>query len=34
MTLFRRVQRFTPILVESAKPCRYSVGNSCCVDET
>ena len=34
VTLFRWVQRFTPILVEAAKPCRHSVGASWFVDET
>ena len=34
MTLFRWVQRFTPILVEAAMPCRHSVGGHWFVDET
>jgi transposase-like protein len=34
VTLFRWVQRFTPILVEAAKPCRHSVGGHWFVDET
>jgi len=34
VTLFRWVQRFTPILVEAAKPCRHMVGSSWFVDET
>ena len=34
VTLFRWVQRFTPILVEAAKPCRHSAGSSWFVDET
>lgn len=34
VTLFRWVQRFTPMLVEAAKPCRHSVGSSRFVDET
>jgi IS6 family transposase len=34
VTLFRWVQRFTPILVEAAKPCRHSVGSHWVVDET
>jgi transposase-like protein len=34
VTLFRWVQRFTPILMEAAKPCRRSVGGHWFVDET
>jgi len=34
VTLFRWVQRFTPILMDAAKPCRHSVGSSWFVDET
>ena len=34
MTLFRWVQRFTPILVDAAQPCRHSVGGHWFVDET
>lgn len=34
MTLFRWVQRFTPLLVETARPCRHSVGDRWFVDET
>jgi IS6 family transposase len=34
VTLFRWLQRFTPILVEAAKPCRHSVGGHWFVDET
>jgi transposase-like protein len=34
VTLFRWVQRFTPILVDAAKPCRHSLGASWSVDET
>jgi transposase-like protein len=34
VTLFRWVQRFTPVLVDAAKPCRHSVGSSWFVDET
>jgi IS6 family transposase len=34
VTLFRWVQRFTPILVEAAKPCRHRVGGHWFVDET
>jgi len=34
VTLFRWVQRFTPILVEAAKACRHRVGGHWFVDET
>jgi transposase-like protein len=34
VTLFRWVQRFTPILVEAAMPCRHSVGGHWFIDET
>jgi IS6 family transposase len=34
VTLFRWVQRFTPILIEAARPCRHAVGNRWFVDET
>ena len=34
VTLFRWVQRFTPILVDAARPCRHSVGGHWFVDET
>ena len=34
VTLFRRVQRFTPLLVEAARPCRHAVGFRWFVDET
>ena len=34
VTLFRWVQRFTPILMDAAKPCRHRVGGSWFVDET
>jgi transposase-like protein len=34
VTLFRWVQRFTPLLVEAAKPCRRRVGGHWFVDET
>ena len=34
VTLFRWVQRFTPLLVDAATPCRHSVGSSWFVDET
>jgi len=32
--LFRCVQRFTPLLVDAAQPCRHSVGDRWFVDET
>ena len=34
ITLFRWVQRFTPLLVDAARPCRHSVGDHWFVDET
>jgi transposase, IS6 family len=34
VTLFRWVQRFTPVLVETARPCRHAVGGHWFVDET
>jgi transposase-like protein len=34
VTLYRWVQRFTPLLVEAARPCRHSVGGHWFVDET
>ena len=34
VTLFRWVQRFTPLLVDAARPCRHSVGGHWFVDET
>ncbi|MFN0088748.1 MAG: IS6 family transposase [Acidimicrobiales bacterium] len=34
VTLFRWVQRFTPILAEAARPCRHGVGDRWFVDET
>ena len=34
MTLFRGVQRFTPLLMDAARPCRHSVGGHWFVDET
>ena len=34
VTLFRWVQRLTPILMDAAKPCRHSVGGHWFVDET
>jgi len=34
VTLYRWVQRFTPLLVNAARPCRHSVGGRWFVDET
>jgi len=34
VTLFRWVQRFTPLLIDAARPCRHSVGAHWFVDET
>ena len=34
VTLFRWVQRFTPVLVDAARPCRHAVGDRWFVDET
>jgi transposase-like protein len=34
VTLYRWVQRFTPLLVEAARPCRHAVGDRWLVDET
>jgi hypothetical protein len=34
VTLFRWVQRFTPLLVDAARPCRHAVGSRWFVDET
>ena len=34
VTLLRWVQRFTPLLVDTARPCRHSVGARWFVDET
>ena len=34
VTLFRWVQRFTPLLVDAARPCRHRGGGSWFVDET
>ena len=34
VTLFRWVQRFTPLLVDAARPCRHTVGARWFVDET
>jgi transposase-like protein len=34
VTLYRWVQRFTPLIVEAARPCRHTVGDRWFVDET
>ena len=34
VTLFQGVQRFTPLLVDAARPCRHAVGGRWFVDET
>jgi len=34
VTLFRWVQRFTPLLIEAARPCRHVAGDRWFVDET
>jgi transposase-like protein len=34
VTVYRWVQRFTPLLAEAARPCRHAVGNRWRVDET
>ena len=34
VTLFRWVQRFTPLLVDAARPCRHRAGDRWFVDET
>ncbi len=34
VTLFRWVQRFTPVLIDAARPCRHVVGDRWFVDET
>ena len=34
ITIYRWVQRFTPLVIEAARPCRHSVGDSWFVDET
>ena len=34
VTLYRWVQRFTPLLVDAARPCRHTVGDRWFVDET
>ena len=34
VTLHRWVQRFTPLLIDAARPCRHAVGSKWFVDET
>ena len=34
VTIYRWVQRFTPLLAEAARPCRHRVGDRWWVDET
>jgi IS6 family transposase len=34
VTVYRWVQRFTPLLAEAAQPCRHAVGSRWHVDET
>ena len=34
VTIYRWVQRFTPLLAEAARPCRHAVGQRWFVDET
>ncbi len=34
VTVYRWVQRFTPLLVDAARPCRHGVGDRWFVDET
>jgi transposase, IS6 family len=34
VTVYRWVQRFTPMLAEAARPCRHAVGDRWGVDET
>ena len=34
VTVYRWVRRFTPLLAEAARPCRYAVGDRWQVDET
>ena len=34
VTVYRWVQRFTPILIDAARPCRHQVGDRWFVDET
>src|SRR4030095_3921489 len=34
VTVYRWVQRFTPLLADAARPCRHAVGDRWWVDET
>jgi hypothetical protein len=34
VTVYRWVQRFTPLMIDAARPCRHSVGDRWFVDET
>jgi IS6 family transposase len=34
VTVYRWVQRFTPLLIDAARPCRHAVGDRWYVDET
>jgi IS6 family transposase len=34
VTIYRWVQRFTPLVIEAARPCRHSIGDRWFVDET
>lgn len=34
VTIYRWVQRFTPLVIDAARPSRHSVGDRCFVDET
>ncbi|MBV9057770.1 MAG: IS6 family transposase [Pseudonocardiales bacterium] len=34
VTIYRRVQRFTPLLIDSARPCRHAAGDRWFADET
>ena len=34
VTLYRWVRRFTPLLVDAARPCRHAAGDRWFVDET
>jgi IS6 family transposase len=34
VTIYRWVQRFTPVLIDAARPCRHGVGDRWFVDET
>ncbi len=34
ITIYRWVQKFTPLLIDAARPCRHAVGNRWLVDET